>query len=205
MISVIIVDDHPVVLHGLAVFLAAQADVTLLAHCSNAQQVIDFCNTTVPDVVITDISMPDISGIELCKQLVAAHPTIAVIALSTFNRGKFICEMMASGAKGYLSKDAHAIEILKAITQVAQGNIYMNPEIEKVYKQTLYLHAQLPVLTRREKEVLPYLAQGLNNAEISKQLFISTDTVDSHRKHLYAKFNVNSATALMKFIMDNDI
>ena len=152
-----------------------------------------------------DISLPDMIGIDLCKIISDKYPTIKIIALSTFTEGTYVRKMIESGAKGYLLKNASKYEIIKAITTVFSGEDYLTFEAKKALKYENELQNKLPKLTKREKEVLLLISQGLTNSQISEKLFISIDTVDSHRKNLYSKMNVNNTATLLKFAIENNM
>src|SRR5690349_20522857 len=132
-----------------------------------------------------DINLPDMNGIDLCKEIRTKYPGIKVLGLSTFNQGSYITKMMENGASGYVLKNADRHELMHAIREVYKGNRYLSEEAGQVLR-TQEDKANLPALTRREKEVLELIAEGLTNPEIASKLYISLSTVDSHRKNLLA-------------------
>lgn len=142
-----------------------------------------------------DINLPDKSGIDLCKQVKEKYPSIFIIGLSTFNQLSFIQKMMDSGASGYVLKNASQTELMEAIETVAKGKIYFSDEASKTLQKNEATHI---ILTRREKEVLELIAEGMTNNVIGQKLFISTATVDTHRKNLLAKLNAKNTASLVR-------
>jgi DNA-binding NarL/FixJ family response regulator len=205
MPTVYIVDDHSVVAEGLKAMFASLANINVTGIALTAQQCIDDFTCSPADIIFMDINLPDISGIDLCKKIKQAHPATHIIALSTFYEGRFIAEMIKNGASGYLFKNADKEEILLAIYTVTNGEIYLNEEAEKSYYKTTQSNEKKLLLTKREKEVLKLIVDGLSNTEIGKQLFISIDTVDTHRKNLYAKLNVKNIAGLIRYAIQNAI
>jgi DNA-binding NarL/FixJ family response regulator len=204
MLKVFIVDDHQLVIEGLSSLLEKESQVKLVGSASNAQECLEYFITQTADVILMDISLPDKSGIELCKEMKTTYPGIAIVALSTFAQGSYITKMIENGANGYLLKNADKHEILEAIATVAKGKTYFSFEAGKIYKSTIEKQSDQPILSKREKEILKLIADGLTNLEIGKQLFISIDTVDTHRKNLYHKLDVkNTAQLIRKAIEQN--
>jgi DNA-binding NarL/FixJ family response regulator len=206
MIKVFIVDDHQLVIEGLSSLLEKEPLVKLVGTACNALDCLQFFSNKTADVILMDISLPDKSGIELCAIIKTTYPGVQVIALSTFAQGSYITQMIENGASGYLLKNADKNEILEAIETVAKGKTYFSFEAGKIYKSTIQKQELQPILSKREKEILKLIADGFTNPEISKQLFISLDTVDTHRKNLYHKLEVkNTAQLIRKAIEQNYI
>jgi len=204
-ISVFIVDDHQVVIEGIKALLLDEDCIELVGSANTAERCLQFLATQTANIILMDIGLPDISGIDLCKQVLDKHPSIKIIVLSTHNQGTYVRKMMESGASGYLLKNANKYEILKAITIVSSGDNYLTFEAERALKYENELQNQLPKLTKREKEVLINIAEGFTNAQISEKLFISIDTVDSHRKNLYTKLNVKNTAMLIRYAIENNL
>ena len=204
-IKVYIVDDHQLVIEGLKSLLINEQNIDIVGSATSAEQCLEYFNNHSADVILMDISLPDKSGIDLCKIISEKNPNIKIIALSTFTEGTYVRKMMENGASGYLHKNASKLEIIKAIKTVFQGDNYLTPEAEKALKYETDLQNKLPKLTKREKEVLLLISNGLTNNQISEKLFISIDTVDSHRKNLYSKMNVNNTAMLIKFATENKL
>ena len=204
-IKVFIVDDHQLVIEGIKSLLNDDENIEIIGSATNAKRCVQFFLHQTADVVLMDISLPDMIGIDLCKIISEKNHSIKIIALSTFTEGTYVRKMIESGAKGYLLKNASKYEIIKAITTVFNGENYLTFEAEKALKYENELQNKLPKLTKREKEVLLLISQGYTNNQISEKLFISIDTVDSHRKNLYSKMNVNNTATLLKFASENNL
>lgn len=195
---IFIVDDHAIVIEGIRALLQPQKNLTWVGHALDATSCLDFLENNVVDVILMDINLPDKSGLDLCREVKQRYPNVHVIGLSTFNQQSYIRNMIDNGASGYVLKNATGEELLEAIQTVLQGKIYYSSEAEEVLKN----HDQVAVvITRREKEVLLLIMEGLTNAEIAEKLFISVTTVDTHRKNLLAKFNVRNIAALITTAM----
>lgn len=195
-IKVFIVDDHYMVIEGIRSLLQNEASISWAGHASNAASCLGFLQQQLPDVILMDINLPDKSGIDLCKEVREKYPSVYVIGLSTFNQQSFIQKMLNNGASGYVLKNATQEELLEAIETVAAGKTYLSDEAASSLRKPS--SGDAPVLTRREKEVLELIAEGLTNSEIATRLFISVTTVDTHRKNLLAKFDARNIAALIK-------
>lgn len=204
-IKIFIVDDHQMIIEGLKSLLKKEQNIELVGSANSAERCMQFFKVYTCDVILMDINLPDTNGIELCAIITKKYPLVKVIALSTFNQGTYVRKMIESGANGYLLKNADKHEILKAITTVMSGNNYLTIEAEKALRYENDQQNKLPKLTKRELEVLGLIANGLTNHQISEKLFISIDTVDSHRKNLHSKLNVNNTAMLIKFATSNNL
>lgn len=191
-----IVDDHFMVIEGIKAMLQDEAEIEWLGHAYNADTCFTFLQYYQPDVVLMDINLPDKSGIDLCKEVFEKYPSIKIIGLSTFNQLSFITKMLKNGAVGYLLKNATKQEILTAIATVMKGKNYLSTEASDMVKKPHIQEA--PTLTRREIEVLQLIAEGMTNVEMANKLFVSTTTIDTHRKHLLEKFNAKNTAALIR-------
>ncbi|MGF7082829.1 response regulator [Mucilaginibacter sp. UYCu711] len=203
MIKVFIVEDHAVVTEGIRVLLQNEKDILIAGSCSTASACLEYFNAHKADIVLMDISLPDMSGIELCRVIKTNHRETMVLALSAFSQGIYMTSMLVNGASGYLLKNVTREELIDGIKTVSKGGIYFSFEAGKIYKSTLEKESQQPVLTRREKEIIKLVAGGFTNTQISQQLFISVDTVDTHRKNLYTKVNVKNTAQLIRYAIDN--
>jgi DNA-binding NarL/FixJ family response regulator len=202
MIRVFIVDDHPLVQEGIRSLLAGEKDIELCGYAMTAASCLGFFLNNTADVLLMDIELPDMNGIELCKEIKSKYPGVMVLGLSTFNQGSYVTRMMENGASGYVVKNADKKELLEAIHEVNKGRTYLSFEAGQALRKKSAA-PQVPLITRREKEILTLIAEGLTNPEIAEKLFVSSSTVDSHRKNLLAKLDVKNTAALVKFAMDH--
>ena len=189
-----IVDDHYMVIEGIRSLLQNEKEIDWMGHATNAASCLAFLKQQQPDVILVDINLPDISGIDLCKEVRAKYPSIFVIGLSTFNQQAYVRNMMENGASGYVLKNADKSELLEAITTVMLGKNYLSHEVSLSLRES---DNSLPPVTRREKEVLQLIAEGLTNTEIAEKLFISIATVNTHRKSLLEKFDAKNTAILI--------
>lgn len=196
-LKVLVVDDHPMVLEGMQAMLSQIDFVEVSGLASNAYQAMELLKADIPDIVITDINMPEISGIELTAKIKKEYPIVKIIAMSTFNERNYISQMIAHGASGYLLKSASKEEIEDALLTVSSNKLYMSLSLELGRQEQEDIN-NVPTLTRREKEVLILIAEGFTNPQIAERLFISPYTVDSHRKNLLTKFVVSNTAGLIK-------
>lgn len=203
-IKVLVVDDHPMVLEGMRSMLQQIAFVIVTGTVSNAYEAMEHIKLTAPDIVITDINMPEISGIELTLKIKKEFSPVKVIAMSTFKERSYISQMIQNGASGYLVKSASKEEIEEAILSVHEGKLYMSLDINLSSSDKQEMN-NMPVLSSREKEVLQLIADGMTNPQIAAKLFLSMHTVDSHRKNLLTKFAVNNTASLIKLASKNNM
>lgn len=198
-ITVFIVDDHFMVIEGITSLLQNEAEYKITGHASNSASCLSFlARQQQPDVLLMDINLGNESGIELCKVVKDTYPQIMILALSTFNQFSFIDKMMENGASGYLLKNAERSEIKEAIQIAVKGGTYMSREAADTIRTVEEGRNQKPSLTRREKEVLELVADGLTNQEIADKLFIGVSTIDTHRKNLLLKFGVKNTALLIR-------
>ena len=199
-IKLFIVDDHYMVIEGIRTLLQNEKDIIWVGHATNAASCMAFLQQQLPDVILMDINLPDKSGIDLCKELKSRYPSVKVLGLSTFNQQSFIEKMMSNGASGYVLKNATGQELMEGITTIVQGKEYLSFDAAIALRH-IDKSSNVPVITRREKEVLELIANGFTNNEIAKQLFLSCTTVDTHRKNLLAKFEAKNIASLIKHAM----
>ena len=205
-IRILIVDDHPVVVEGLKSLLQQMKEVEISGAVFNAFEAMSFLKTTEVDVVLLDINLPDVSGIDLCKRIRKEYPQIKILGISTFADRSYISRMIDNGASGYLLKSATAEEITEAIHTVMKGKMYLTLSMEHVMRPLSITPVDsLPALTKREKEILSLIAAGNTNNQIAEALFISPLTVDTHRKNLMTKLNVNNTASLIRFAMEHGL
>ncbi len=194
-IGVFIVDDHYMVIEGIRSLLQNEKSIEWMGHAMNASSCLAFLQQKQPDVLLMDINLPDRNGIELCKEVKEKYPSVFIIGLSTFNQQSFVQKMMDNGASGYVLKNATQSELMEGITVVSGGKTWLSFEAGQILQKRKDNNI---VLTRREKEVLELIAEGMTNNEIAAKLFVGSTTVDTHRKNLLAKFDVKNTAALIK-------
>ncbi len=199
-IKLFIVDDHYMVIEGIHSLLQNEKDIEWTGHATNASSCLAYLQHQKPDVILMDISLPDKSGIDLCREVKDKYPGIYILGLSTFNQQSFIEKMMSSGASGYVLKNATQEELTEGIKTVVTGKQYLSFDAATALRQPA-TQSNAPLITRREKEVLGLIADGLTNNEIAQELFISVATVDTHRKNLLAKFECKNIASLIKLAM----
>lgn len=194
--KVFIVDDHYMVIEGIRSLLQNEKDIEWTGHATHAASCLAFLQHQLPDVILMDISMPDKSGIDLCREVKEKYPSVFIIGLSTFNQQSFIQKMMDNGASGYVLKNATKEELLEGIEAVMKGKIYLSDEAAQSLRKNS--NSETPVLTRREKEVLELIAEGMTNNEIAAKLYIGVTTVDTHRKNLLTKLEAKNTASLVR-------
>ena len=206
MIRVFIVDDHPVVIEGIHSLLKNEKDMAWVGQAMNAQSCLGFFVNNTADVVLMDISMPGMEGVELCKVMKEKYPGIMILGLSTFNQGLYIKKMMENGASGYILKNSSKEELITAIHAVHSGAIFFSGEVGQALQEYQKSSIpELPVLTTREKEILLLIAEGYTNPQIAEKIFLSSFTVDSHRKNLLAKLNVRNTASLIRLAVERKL
>lgn len=212
MIRLLLVDDHLVVRQGLRMLLEGETDLEIEAECDSASQALIEVSRLKPDVVIMDIGLPDMSGIEATREVKRLAPKTAVVALTIHEDEEYFFKMLEAGASGYVPKRAAPEELLSAIRVAAQGEVYLYPSLAKLLvKDYLGLQMEdekqnsLGGLTDREQEVLTRLADGATNSEIAEELSISPKTVARHRENIMGKLNLHSRTELVRYAIRKGI
>ena len=206
MIQVFIVDDHPVVIEGIHSLLQNEQDIAWVGQAMNAQSCLGFFVNNTADVVLMDISMPGMDGVELCAVMKEKYPGIFILGLSSFNQGIYIKKMLENGASGYILKNSSKEDLIKAIHCVNEGSIFINGEVAELLREhQRAAKFELPVLTPREKEILQLISEGYTNPQIAEKIFLSPFTVDSHRKNLMAKLGVKNTATLIKLAVERHL
>ena len=202
---ILLVDDHPMVLAGLRALLAPLPGLEVVATAATAAEAYVAVAAHRPDVVLLDINLPDQSGLDVCRRLVDEHPALKVLALTTLNEKSYVTRMMTQGAAGYVLKNASPDELAEAIARVRAGKKYFSDEVQELLLLPEPAVAAVPPLTRREKEILGFIAQGLTSQSIADRLFLSALTVETHRRNLLAKFEVSNTAALIRLAAQHQL
>ncbi|WP_443946489.1 response regulator [Pedobacter sp. AW1-32] len=205
-VRIAIVDDHPVVIEGLQNILKNKERVEVIGSFISGNDFLEFLKSTPTDVVLLDISLPDIGGIELCKEIKKRSAKTSVLALSNHNERSIIMKMIDNGASGYLLKNTAVDELLICIGEALQGNITFSEEVKKIiFSARLEEERDTIRLTKREKEILELVALGKTTQVIADELFLSKLTVETHRKHLLQKFKVKNVAELIKIASQENL
>jgi len=204
-IRILLADDHKITREGLRSLLDNQQDMEVVAEAEDGRTAVSLVREVVPSVVIMDVSMPDLNGVEAARQIIAQFPDVKIIGLSMHSDTLFVTEMLKSGASGYLLKDCAFDELALAIRTVVTGKTYLSPSISGVVVDD-YLHrlskadfSDSEVLTDREREVLQLLAEGKSTKQIALKLHISVKTVETHRRQIMNKLDIHTVAELTKY------
>ena len=210
-IKVLIVDDHQIVRDGIKRILKDEDDIELIGTVGSGKEALDFIKGDNPDILITDLSMPNMSGIELTEKLKKLYPDIKVLILSMFNNEEYIVSSIQAGAKGYLPKQDSTTEILlEAIRTISVGDEFYSPSISKIVLKSFINNAKNTSigdvakkhqLTSREKEILKLYVEGCTNNEIAEKLNLSVFTIKTHKNNIMQKYNFKSTVEMIKFAL----
>jgi two-component system response regulator NreC len=210
-IRLLLVDDHQIVRAGLRMLFMAESDIDIVGEVDSAEEAILAVQELEPDVVLMDVAMPGMSGIEATRRIKEARPDIVVLALTMHEDEQYFFEMLNAGASGYIPKRAAPDDLVSAIRVVSQGNVFLYPSLAKMLVAD-YLERSVSggervtdVLTPREREVLVLIAEGLTNRQIAEALTISHKTVDRHRENIMRKLNLHSRVELVKYAIEKGI
>jgi DNA-binding NarL/FixJ family response regulator len=208
VIHILLIDDHPLVLDGIKTMLKDESSVEIVGACKTAAEAIAFLSSNEPDIILLDISLPDMNGLELCEKIRTTNKQTKIIGLTSTNEAGIITGLLQRGGNGYLLKNMEREELLEAIRTVQKGKVYLSKSAnDKVLEQFQSTKAaeETHLLTRREKEILQLLADGLTGPQIAEKLFLSPLTVETHRKNLFRKFNAHSVQLLLKIARDSKL
>ncbi|MBZ0156577.1 MAG: response regulator transcription factor [Alphaproteobacteria bacterium] len=203
-LKVLLADDHKIVRDGLRTLLQKNADIEVIAEAEDGRETVHLVKKLSPEIVVMDIAMPDLNGIEATRQIMAEHPGIKIIALSMHSDKRFVMEMLKAGASAYLLKDCAFEELILAIRAVTENKTYLSPGIAGVVVED-FLHARkeepsvFSVLTDREREVLQLLAEGQTTKEIASHLQVSIKTIETHRNRIMDKLGIHTIAELTKY------
>jgi DNA-binding NarL/FixJ family response regulator len=206
-IRILLADDHAVVRHGFKMILSAQPDMEIVGEAGNGREAVDLAADLRPDVVVMDVAMPELNGIEATRRLTAANPHARVLALSMHKDSVYVREILRAGARGYLLKDSGPADLVAAVRAIASGEGYLSPAVSDAVLNDYRKHVTDPtdLLTSREREVLQMLAEGKTNKEIAVVLNLSVYTVDAHRGRIMEKLNLHSINELVRFAVRNGL
>jgi len=204
-IKVLLADDHRMIREGLRAVLDTEPSIEVVAEADNGRQALELVRDVSPDIMVIDINMPDLNGIDATRRILARYPAVRVIGLSTFTDKRYVLAMLEAGASGYVVKAAAGDDLIRAIQAVAEGGKYVSPEVTGVLIDSHLNRTSSPeepagaVLGAREREVLQLLAEGKTTAETAETLHISTSTVETHRRNIMKKLDLHSIAELTKY------
>jgi len=206
-ISVLLVDDHTVVRQGLRALLQCEEDIEVVGEAENGRQAVAFARKAAPDVVVMDVAMPLLNGLEATRQVLKLAPTAKVLVLTSYGDDECVEQLMQAGAVGYLVKQTAATDLVKAIREVYRGNAFFSPAIAKrlrdqcreAFSRGQPIRKSGSDLTSRESEVLQLIAEGFSNKQIAGELEISIKTVEKHRQQVMNKLNIHDVAGLTRY------
>ncbi len=206
-IRVLLVDDHAIVRQGLRALLDSHENIEVVGEAENGRVAFEKTEQTVPDVVVLDITMPNLNGIEATRQIKKLNPKIKVIVLTVHDNEEYVYQTLQAGASGYLLKESAVSDLVSAINAVKKGDIFLSPSISKIVVKDYIRHTEgesgefdsLSILTNREREVLQLIAEGHTNKEVARLLKLSVKTVDVHRAHIKEKLYIHDTAGLIKY------
>jgi two-component system response regulator NreC len=210
-IKIMLADDHAMLRHGLSKSLQNEEDIEVIAQAKDGRSTVELAKELKPDIVIMDIGMPDLNGIEATRQITKDCPKIKIVALSMHSSKNFIIEMFKAGASGYLLKDCEFDELIHAIRVVIDDKTYISPTISDVVVENYMRQfpetkdSSFSILSKREREVLQLLAEGKTTKQIAKRLHISSKTVEVHRLNLMGKLKIDSIAQLTKYAIQEGL
>ncbi|MEI5984082.1 response regulator transcription factor [Sphingobacterium sp. PU5-4] len=202
MIKVAIVDDHKILTEGLSAIIeeSGLASVVFIAH--NAAACRDSIGHWKPDVLLLDVGLPDLNGVDFCKELKQRYPDLQIMALTTHNEYSVVRQMLENGASGYLVKNAMTEEVLTGIQEVAKGQVFLCHEVDVLMKKPKETQQWL---SQREREMLKLIAEGLTNSEIADRIFLSPETIKSYRKNLLLKLDAKNTAVLVRVALEKKL
>ena len=211
MIQVFIVDDHKMVIEGLQLLLQNEHDITVAGSALSGFEAIESIQAKQPDVVLLDINMPEMNGIDTCKKLIQLFPEIKIIAISMHKESSLIKLMLSSGAKGYVLKNAGQDEVIEAIKTVYDGKMYLDETVNEIVVNSVAnsheskQSSPFPTLSRREKEILLLILEEHTTHEIAEKLFISFGTVETHRRNMLIKTGARNTAGLVRIALEYEL
>jgi DNA-binding NarL/FixJ family response regulator len=211
-IRVVIVEDHAIIREGLRSLFSSSKEFDVVSEAENGREAIPRIKELKPDLVLTDLSMPRMDGMDMIQTIKKESPETKVIALTVHRTEEYVLATLKAGADGYVLKEADYAELMMAVKNVLQGKHYLSPEISgnliKGYldgRKSTPIESVFGILTRREREILKLIAEGNKNKEVAEQLYISVNTVEKHRSNIMDKLNLHSTAALIAFAMEKGL
>ncbi len=213
IISVLLADDHMLFRQGLRSLLASETDISVIGEAENGRQAVQMAKTLLPDVIIMDIAMPQLSGLEATRQVMRDNPAAKVVVLSSYGDEEYVHQLTDAGACGYLIKQTAAHDLIKAIHEAYKGNAFFSPAISKrlldyyrgAYVKGRPLRRRSEQLSSREQEVLQLVAEGNGNKQIAAALFLSIKTIEKHRQTLMNKLQIHEIAGLTRYAIAHGI
>jgi two-component system, NarL family, response regulator NreC len=206
-IKILLADDHTIVRQGLKLILSSQPDLQVVGEAANGRETVELAEKLKPDLVLLDVAMPELNGIDATRRMMEVNPRLRILVLSMHKEAVYVREILKAGARGYLLKDVIDTELLNAVRSVARGDGYISPAVSGTllsdYRQNITDPVDL--LTKREREVLQLIAAGKTNKEVAVQLNLSVYTVDSHRGKIMEKLNLHSTGELVRFAIKHGL
>ncbi len=211
-VRIILADDHTVMRAGLRALLERQPGLEVVGEAEDGRQTVELASSHVPDVVVMDIAMPNLNGVEATRRMVSKQPTISVVILSMYSDESYVMRALEAGARAYLLKDSAVTDLIRAIEAVSQGKSFFSPKISRILAEE-YVRAlkqkgvtdSYELLTPREREILQLLAEGKTNKEVATSLNISVYTAETHRGNIFQKLNLHSSAELVLYAVRKGI
>jgi DNA-binding NarL/FixJ family response regulator len=209
-IRIILADDHAILRHGLSKSFQQEEDFKVIGQTKDGRSTVELAKELLPDVVVMDIAMPDLNGVEATRQIAKECPDVNVVGLSMHSSNKYVREMFRAGAKGYLLKDCPFEELAQAVRIVVDGKTYVSPSVSHMVVENYICKPEDPmsafrVLSQREREVLQLLAEGKTTKQVARQLHISPKTVESHRLRIMNKLEIDNLAQLTKYALQEGL
>ena len=211
-VRILLADDHTVMRAGLRALLERQPNLEVVGEAGDGRQTVELASSHVPDVVVMDIAMPNLNGVEATRRMVSKQPTISVVILSMYSDESYVMRALEAGARAYLLKDSAVTDLIRAIEAVSQGKSFFSPKISRILAEE-YVRAlkqkgiadSYELLTPREREILQLLAEGKTNKEVATSLNISVYTAETHRGNILQKLNLHSSAELVLYAVRKGI
>ena len=205
--KILLADDHTIVRQGLKLILSAHTDLEVIGEAANGKEAVDLASKLKPDIVVMDVAMPELNGIEATRRMVEANQRVKILVLSMHKEAVYVREILRAGARGYILKDAIDSELVSAVRSVAKGDGYISPAVSGAllndYRKDVT--DPLDLLSNREREVLQLISEGKTNKEVANKLNLSVYTIDSHRGKIMEKLNLHSTGELVRFAIKHGL